>query len=474
MKLSLLSKIRGLLKGEDKTPLQNTTEIPTNVFDEYRASRSIPKSGPLCLAPWVSISFGIDGYATVCCLNRKTTVSMEHHTIDDIWKSEAFQQLRENVSENDLGYDCSICKNQIEAKNFTGVKSADYDNYYPYNPERPAIMEFCLENTCNLACVMCNSLLSSTIRKNEQLPPLKKFYGDEFVEQLEDYIPYLKEAVFAGGEPFLIPIYYKIWEKMLAINPTMTIGIVTNGSTLNSRIKDLLEKGRFRINISIDSVDKETYEGIRRNANFETLMNNFEWLKEYGERKGLPVNIPVCPLTDNWEKIPEIVRFANAHNVSLNFVYVDRPFSLSLTYGKPEFFDNIIKQYTLEEFERNSSMAAVNIRRFKGLIEDVRKWKENSIQTPSSASLQGDLLQLLEMKILESTEIPDDSSGLTKREMISKIKNLLQELPVEQRDMILNVLHRYAVERLYHFLEAKSIQEIIVFLKEYVGPQREG
>lgn len=459
-----------LLTGKAKTSPPHPSATPVNVFEEYRSFRNIPKSAPLCLAPWVSISFGIDGYATVCCLNRKTTMSMEHHTIDDIWKSETFQQLRENISTNNLDHDCSICKNQIEAKNFTGVKAADYDNYYPYHPERPAFMEFCLENTCNLACVMCNSLLSSTIRKNEQLPPLEKYYGDEFVEQLEDYIPYLKEAVFAGGEPFLIPVYYKIWDKMLALNPSMTIGIVTNGSTLNSRIKDLLERGRFRINISIDSVHKETYENIRRNANFDTLMNNFEWLKEYGERKGLPVNIPVCPLTDNWERIPEIVRFANKHNVTLNFVYVDRPFSLALTHSKPDFFDTIIKHYTLQTFEKKSSTSAVNIRRFNGLIEDVRKWKENNISNLSSTHLQGDLLHLLEIKILESSEISEDNYGLTKREMISKIKNLLQELPEEKRDMILRMFHSYAIERLYHFLAGKKIQEMVVFVKEYVGP----
>src|SRR5205814_4784152 len=105
--------------------------------------------------------------------------------------------------------------------------------YYPHNPERPRIMEFCLENTCNLACVMCNSLLSSSIRKNEHLPPLKKQYDEHFADQLIPYIPYLKEAIFSGGEPFLIPLYYKIWEQMLDINPDITICVVTNGSTLN-------------------------------------------------------------------------------------------------------------------------------------------------------------------------------------------------------------------------------------------------
>jgi MoaA/NifB/PqqE/SkfB family radical SAM enzyme len=456
-----------------KTPAQTTSgglpDAGADVFDLYDSTRSVPRGTFPCLAPWTSISFNIDGYATVCCLNRKTTIKVENNSIDDIWKSEAFKQLRENVSNKNLGHDCSICNDQIHAGNFTGVKAASYDNYFPYNPERPLFMEFCLENTCNLACGMCNSLLSSSIRKNEHLPPLKKHYGEKFVNELEAYIPYLKEAVFSGGEPFLIPIYYKIWEKMLAINPNITIGVVTNGSTLNEKIKSLLERGRFKINISTDSVHKETYEAIRRNASFDTLMSNFEWFKDYGNRKNLPVNLPVCPLTLNWDKIPEIVRFANKNDVSVNFVYVDRPFSMALPYRKPEYLENIITQYNLEKFDEVSPHSKNNIRRFQGLIDDIGKWRENSMRTAEN-ELEGDLMQLLQTKIMESDEIPQMlEKESAKKEMILKIQDLLTEIPAEKHDMILKVFHNYSIARLHHFLEEKKTREIAVFFKEFVG-----
>jgi MoaA/NifB/PqqE/SkfB family radical SAM enzyme len=301
--------------GANET-FDNTTVVEYGAFHQ---SRSVPPKTALCLAPWVSINFTIDGFANVCCLNRKTAVDIKGKTINEIWQSEEFRKLRKSVAKGNLSYDCAVCKEQIDGGNFTGVKAISYDPFYPANPERPKVMEFCLDNTCNLACTMCNSVLSSTIRKKQNLPDFVPKYDDDFVQQLEEYIPFLESVVFSGGEPFLTPIYFKIWEKIIAIKPNLIISVVTNGTTLNSKIKNLLERGRFKINVSLDSVDKNTYESIRQNATFERVMENFAWFQDYGARKNLSVNIPVCVLTLNWQNIPDIIRFANEKDVSINF-----------------------------------------------------------------------------------------------------------------------------------------------------------
>jgi sulfatase maturation enzyme AslB (radical SAM superfamily) len=272
--------------------------------------------------------------------------------------------------------------------------------------------------------------------------------------------------VFSGGEPFLIPIYYKIWERMLAINPHIIIAVVTNGTILNDRIKEMLERGRFRINVSIDSVHKETYESIRRNSDFDTVMANFEWFMEYGKRKKLLANIPVCPLTVNWSRIPEVVRFANEKNVSLNFVYVDRPFTLALTYSKPEYLQRIIEQYNLEKFDTSSPCAENNIKRFRGLIDDIATWRENNIHLSEKVHIEGDLMQAMEIKIMNSDEL--ENEGI-KKEMILKIKDMLTEIPTERHDSIIKVINNYSPGRIHHFLDGKNTKEIAVFFKEFTG-----
>jgi MoaA/NifB/PqqE/SkfB family radical SAM enzyme len=75
----------------------------------------------------------------------------------------------------------------------------------------PKVMEFELSNECNLECVMCNGSFSSSIRKNrEKLPPIISPYNDDFVNELDAFIPHLTDAKFLGGEPFMIEIYLKI------------------------------------------------------------------------------------------------------------------------------------------------------------------------------------------------------------------------------------------------------------------------
>jgi len=464
---SVIEKIFRQLSFSKKTQAEKFVH-EQNIYRLYDLSRNVPKSTPPCLAPWTSISFSIDGYANVCCLNKKTSVNIETHSIKEIWNSEVFNKLRENVTAENLSYDCAICSEQILAKNFSGVKAVGYDAYHPHNPLRPKVMEFCLDNTCNLACTMCNSVLSSTIRKNQNLPPLKKSYSDEFINELDEYIPFLEEAIFSGGEPFLIPSYFKIWEKMLALNPKIKISVVTNGTTLNERIKDMLERGRFNINISIDSVDKATYEAIRVNAVFENVIKNFEWFRDYGKRKNLPVNIPVCPLTVNWQGIPDVVRFANSNNVSLNFVYVERPESLSLVHRNAEYLDNILALYKKEKFETESELAKNNSTRFTELIGFIEKWRNNNI-AQAEDNVSETLLVSWEEKIMNSNIEETANNPNARKEMVLKIKSAINEVAEEQRPAVINLLNKFSDERFYDFIKEKSPREIAVVFTEFAG-----
>ena len=52
-------------------------------------------------------------------------------------------------------------------------------------------------------------------------------YDAAFVKQLEEFIPHLEEVKFYGGEPFLIEIYYEIWEKIMELNPKVRISVQT-------------------------------------------------------------------------------------------------------------------------------------------------------------------------------------------------------------------------------------------------------
>ena len=117
--------------------------------------------------------------------------------------------FRNKLHESDLSSGCELCLDIIKNKNFSGLLPPLYDIVSSKISKYPTVMEFELSNNCNLQCIMCPGRNSSSFNTNEKA---EFIYDDAFLLQLEEFLPHLNEAKFIGGEPFLIPIYYKIWE----------------------------------------------------------------------------------------------------------------------------------------------------------------------------------------------------------------------------------------------------------------------
>ena len=85
--------------------------------------------------------------------------------------------MRDHLEHNDLSNGCKHCQHYLDKKKFSGLKPLVFDQYSDYKEEQmPKVLEFSLENTCNLECIMCNGDFSSSIRKNrEKRPALQSF-----------------------------------------------------------------------------------------------------------------------------------------------------------------------------------------------------------------------------------------------------------------------------------------------------------
>lgn len=305
------------------------SSIPA-VYRPYYRSRDIwPKY--LCHAPFNNMYFNSVGDIANCWLTFDDPEKYDGtRSIREIWFGEKYSRLRQAIREYDLDFKCKTCKHHLEVGNHVNVLARAYDNHFPI-VEYPTMMEFELSNTCNLECTMCTGLLSSAIRKNrEGLPALKSPYGDRFVEDLREFIPHLREARFNGGEPFLIHIYYKMWDLIHEINPSLKIVVATNGTTLTERVKKYLERGNFHLNISIDSLDEKTYSEVRINGNLSQVLVNFEYFKEYCKKRGSNLCIMVNPMRQNWHEMGNFVDFCNRHGVHVWFNTIVRPYDQAL------------------------------------------------------------------------------------------------------------------------------------------------
>ena len=184
--------------------------IDRDLYDQFNRFRPGGKKRIFCYLPYNSLTFSFGGQVFVCSYNRDVLLGKyPENSIDEIWNGVAAKKLREHMFHNDLDYGCGHCKYFFDKGKFSNLRPLVFDKYHKNTDAIfPQVFEFELSNECNLECQMCHGEVSSSIRKNrDKLPPLPMYYDDAFVEQLEKYIPTLKEILWRRAVPdsYLLP-----------------------------------------------------------------------------------------------------------------------------------------------------------------------------------------------------------------------------------------------------------------------------
>jgi hypothetical protein len=223
---------------------------------------------------------------------------------------------------------------------------------------------------------MCNSLLSD---KHEGVKKIinNVVYDVSFVDQLIPYYKYLKRASFKGGEPFLIDLYYQIWENIVKVNNNIIISVTSNGTVLNDKVRDILSRGKFDINISIDSLNKNRFELIRENASYTKFRQNLDYFIKYCKLKSTNFNSCSCIMTKNYQDIPEIFRLADKNNFNVFINFVEEPHNLSLKYLPKKDIAEIITFYEKNKPSFNIFSGRRNSIVYNSLIKQLKTWQED-------------------------------------------------------------------------------------------------
>lgn len=373
-------------------------------ISKYKRFRKNTDTSVLCHAPFVNLNFDQYGNMTACCYNRVEILGRyPQDTILNAWQGSRASDFRRSIMEHNMEGGCAICMAQIRSGNYAGTKARFYDEYakagfwgrprpvVPDGDVLPTVLELELSNTCNLECVMCSGAFSSTIRKNrEQLPPLPMIYDAAFVEQLAALMPGLTDMKFLGGEPFLIDIYYDIWETILRVNPDIRVHITTNGTVLNERAKRILRQLKVGIVLSLDSIAPDTYAAIRRGGQLERVLQHFEFFKEITNSNNTYLSLAVCPMIQNWKEIPGLLRFATAQGCSIHFNTVVNPAAYSLYNLETSALREVVEWYTSQLPSRISlsALAVKNRAAFAGLTDNLKAKLQESENDTETADMR--------------------------------------------------------------------------------------
>jgi len=367
----------------------------------YKKESRTSLFSPICKAPFSGLLFIPSGKVMACHYNRGTIIgNIRENEITDLWNSEILKKLRKHISHNDFSFGCQSCYEDIVTRNILLSGNYKYKHTKINKNKLPAYFDFQLENTCNLNCVMCSSEYSSAISNSLKLNKNENPYNDNFIAQLEYFIPHLKAASFTGGEPFVIKSYRKIWQLFKKLNPQIPLYISTNASFIPNDVKELISNGNFHYTVSIDSLEKATYEEIRVNANFEKTLENISFLTDLAKQNKTSLSIKTVIMTLNYKEIPNIIEYWSEKNINIFPKLVWVPVNLSLKNLPLDKLNEIIDFYKNYKFKSKSENFINNYNRYNSVINQIVAWRDDKELMINESYLNGLSLNNLKVYII--------------------------------------------------------------------------
>jgi len=164
-------------------------------------------------------------------------------------------------------------------------------------------------DSCNLSCHYCKSEEEKEVNQlsSEQL----KIIVDA-LNQLE-----FKKLRFTGGEPLLNPDIVQIIAYANSKENIRDVGLTTNGVLLDRYLDELVDAGLKRINISLDSLNRDKFFKITKSNTLERVLTNIVSAR----KKDLIVKVNVVLMKGiNDDEINDFLEFGRINDVQFRFI----------------------------------------------------------------------------------------------------------------------------------------------------------
>jgi cyclic pyranopterin phosphate synthase len=163
------------------------------------------------------------------------------------------------------------------------------------------VLRVALTQRCNLNCIYCHHEGECSHSDNGRKEITK--------EDIEDLLKVsrdlgIKKVRFTGGEPLLRKDIVEIVE--IASQYMDDISISTNGTLLSGKVSDLKEAGISRFNVTLNTLNDETYKGI---TGKEILKDVLAGIERTYEEKIFPIKVNMVVMQRNYREIKEMINY---------------------------------------------------------------------------------------------------------------------------------------------------------------------
>jgi len=177
--------------------------------------------------------------------------------------------------------------------------------------ERPILsLRITLTNRCNVNCLYCHH--DGMVKSKDEMTADELYTICKIAKKIG-----VRKIRLSGGEPLLKKDIVEIVEKIASLG-FRDISMTTNGTLLEKYAQDLKDAGLDRVNVSLDTLDRETFEFITKKDYLEDAKKGILKAVEVGL---YPVKINMVIMKDiNQDEIDDMFEFCKENDIVLQII----------------------------------------------------------------------------------------------------------------------------------------------------------
>jgi len=198
---------------------------------------------------------------------------------------------------------------------------------------------------CNFRCVYCRSA-----NPENHMPSRDLLSWDEYERLVRVLLNMgIRKVRLTGGEPLVRTGIEDFVARLKALGAE-DVSMTTNGYLLAERCDQLAAAGMDRINISLDSLDRDKFERLTRTRTFDQVMAGIEAAQASSMR---PVKLNAVLVRGiNDDEVEAFAEFARARNLIMRFIEfmpldADRAWTHDLVVPAAEVYERISARWPL-------------------------------------------------------------------------------------------------------------------------------
>ena len=323
------------------------------------------KSKTFCIYPFAHLATKTQGSFKLCCRSLEVG-SVQKTSAIELWNSNKYKKIRRKLLNNKKPEECVNCwsMEEVGARSMRqrAFKSSRYAKYFDLLekvgsdgtvPFLPKSIELKLSSLCNLKCRMCHPIDSSSWVKDWPLVSdlmkehnswtydmAKKQNGfkNPIISGFEDNKKWWKDfkelaksvdlVDFAGGEPLIDPLHYRILDLLLERAPEIKLKYSTNLTRLkfkDAHVFDYWKKFKsVSVYASVDGIG-DVYDYIRSGARFKDIESNLDQIMKNQSISFDEIGVACTIQVYNVFQLPEIMDYFSKRGIHFHSHRVTYP-----------------------------------------------------------------------------------------------------------------------------------------------------